>query len=189
MTSGGYPIGGRRRSVDVVDEGDLGSFEQLRSHSRVTAFRVENSSDDAIPQSSRQRRLHHAGALEPDVSATMMLEQFDAVAQHDRSNQHEHLVEQAGLYALARDAGTQDVHVFVPCCGFGSRDSAGQIGDESNARYRGVGYPMGEHELRPTPSAAKRLAFLLGALVRVVTAECPVADEQCADLADQLVHL
>jgi hypothetical protein len=45
---------------------------------------------------------------------------------------------------------------------------------------------VGEHELGPAP-AAERLALLGRALVRVVAAEAAVADQEGADVAEQLV--
>ena len=38
-------IGGRQRTMDVVDEVGFGSLEHLRSHNRADSSRVENSSD------------------------------------------------------------------------------------------------------------------------------------------------
>src|SRR2546423_438636 len=112
---------------------------------------------------------------------------YVAAEQHGR-DADEDLVEHPGVEALPRDVGADDVHVPVARGGRGRGDRAVEVTDERDARYRRGRGMVGEHELRPLPPAAERLALALRAPVRIVTAERARADQQGADPADELGH-
>jgi hypothetical protein len=118
-----------------------------------------------------------------------VVEQPDSVAEHDGRHAHEDLVEQARVDALVGGAGAEDVDVLVTRGGLGHGDTALDVVDEGDIRRRGVRGVVGQHELRSVPPPSERLALLaLDAPVRIVAAEGVVADEQRADLVDELVH-
>src|SRR5919109_4074122 len=57
--------------------------------------------------------LPHRGPLELDRCATGSAEETNAVAEQDRADMHENLVDQVGLEALPGDVGAEHHHVAV----------------------------------------------------------------------------
>jgi hypothetical protein len=126
-------------------------------------------------------------AFQLDIGPTRPVEQPDAIAEQDRRDAHEDLVEEARVDALVSDAGAEDVDVLVTGSGLGRRDAALEVTDEGDTRHRSVRGVVGRHELWAGPSPAKRLAFLGRAFVWIVAAKGAVADEKSVDLADNVV--
>jgi hypothetical protein len=114
-----------------------------------------------------------------------VVEQRSPVTEEDRYDDGENLVEPARLETLTGDVGAQHVHVAVTGGGFGRRQPGEYVGHEEDAGGVG-GRVMSDHVLRPVPAAAEGFAGVLVVLVRIVAAVRRGADQQGADVADQL---
>src|SRR5215470_6495792 len=68
---------------------------------------------DAEPEVGGVRDVGQAEAFELDVGPAGLGEQADAVAEQDRGDENEDLVELAGVEALPGDVGADDVDVAV----------------------------------------------------------------------------
>ena len=117
-----------------------------------------------------------------------MIEQTGAVAEQDRHHCHHHLVQHTGLQTLRGDAGAEHIDALVPRRGARLFDRRGQVADEGHPRHRVGRRPVRQHELRPVPAAAERLTLAGPALIRVVAAVGPVADEDRPGLRNEVVH-
>ena len=117
-----------------------------------------------------------------------MLEQPGAFTEQHRHDGDQHLVQHAGAQALRRHVGTEDGDVLVAGSGGCLGDGRVEAGDEGETGNHFGGRMVGEHELGTVPAAAERFALARLALERVVPGERAPADQQRADLWDQLVN-
>jgi hypothetical protein len=92
------------------------------------------------------RHLGDVHALQLHLPPARVIEQPGPVAEQDRRDDRQHLVELAELQALTGDVGTEDVHVPVPGGSTSRCQPAGQVGDERHVRHRACGRVMGQHE-------------------------------------------
>src|SRR6478735_5361611 len=73
------------------------------------------SAHDAVPEVGRMLDVADVEALQRHGRSARMVEEAGAVAEQDRRDQREHLVELTGLQALPGDVGAEDVDVgLVP---------------------------------------------------------------------------
>src|SRR5918911_207155 len=79
---------------------------------------------DSIPQAAHTAPALETDQLERDRRASRLLEEPQAIAKQNRRHMHQHLVEQAGMQTLPRDAGSKH-HDALPA---GCRESGPHTG-------------------------------------------------------------
>src|SRR6185312_7377500 len=119
--------------------------------------------------------------LELDLGPAGMLEEPDTVAEEDRLDVHQDLVELAQLEAAAGDLGAEHTDVLIPRRVTRRGDRPAEVVDELDVRRRLRGRVVGDDELGTVPGAAEGPFLLLVATVGIVPAPGAPADQERSD--------
>ncbi len=144
-------------------------------------------SKDPKPEIRCQCGLTQADAFKLDSASARKVEKADSVTEQDRRNTHEDLIERTRRDALSGNIGAKHIDVLAPSGRLCRGNCGVEIAEEGNSRRRRKVRVMSQHKLWTGPATAEGLAFRTRALIRVVTAEGAVTDQQSTDLSGQIV--
>jgi hypothetical protein len=116
--------------------------------------------EHAKPEVGRHRFDLDPEPLQLDLGAPGVLEEADAVAEQDRLDEHQDLVQLPQLEAAARQLGAEHADVLLPRRRPGQGDRPGRVIDELDVGRRLGGRVVGDDELPPKApsfSASPRL--------------------------------